>query len=101
MLLAVCAAVFGAGVGACGGQVSGNPDGGDDAHASSGGSSSGNGSGSGSGGPVDLCPPDPPTVGVSCASPGQGCAYGLGPQCQGYRCKSSGGWQMDPTITCP
>ena len=106
MLLTLCAAV----IGACGGQVSGSPDAGSDAHASSnssGGMSSnsgsgGGGSGGGSGGPVPLCPPDPPTVGVSCVSPGQGCAYLIGGQCEGYRCTGSGSnWQMDPTVTCP
>jgi hypothetical protein len=117
-MLAVCCAV----VGACGGQVSGSPDAGEDGHASSAsssgsasnsgsssgavstsgsGGSGGSGSGgSGSGGPVPLCPPDPPTAGVACASPGQGCAYFVGGQCEGYRCRSSG-WLMDPTVTCP
>jgi hypothetical protein len=98
MLLAVVA------MAACGGQVSGNPDGGTsgDARASSGsGSGSGASSGGSSGGPVPLCPPDPPTVDTSCASPGQGCAYMVGGQCQGYRCRSSGGWETDPTVTCP
>ena len=102
MLLAACVAV----VGGCGGQVSGNADAGDDARAtasSSGGSGSNGsgGSGGGSGGPVPLCPTDPPTVGVGCASPGQGCAYLIGGQCEGYRCTSSSGWKMDPTVTCP
>jgi hypothetical protein len=87
---------------ACGGQVSGNPDGGTTSSGSSGGSSSGSGGGSGGGsGPVPLCPVDPPNAGVSCASPGQGCAYLIGGQCEGYRCTSASGWKMDPTVTCP
>ncbi|HEX8793687.1 MAG TPA: hypothetical protein VF765_22240 [Polyangiaceae bacterium] len=105
VLLAACVAV----VVGCGGQVSGNPDAGDDGHASasggsgsgSGGGSASGGSGGGSGGPIPLCPTDPPTVGVGCASPGQGCAYLIGGQCEGYRCTSESGWKMDPTVTCP
>lgn len=93
-------------LGACGGQVSGSADAGDDAHASSSGSSSGgtsNSSGSSGGSvvPVDLCPPDPPTAGVTCVSPGQGCAYRVAGECEGYRCTSGGSWQVDPTVTCP
>jgi hypothetical protein len=95
MLLAVAIAA----AAACGGQVSGNPDGGTTSSgSSSGGSSSGSGGGSV---PVPLCPVDPPNVGVSCASPGQGCAYMIDGQCEGYRCSSGSGWKMDPTVTCP
>jgi hypothetical protein len=115
VLLVSCGALLGA----CGGEVSGGPDAGGGHGSSSGsgsssrssssnssgggstGGSGGSGGGSGSsGGPIPLCPPDPPTVDVACASPGQGCAYFVGGQCEGYRCRT-GGWQMDPTVTCP
>ena len=109
-MLAVCVAV----VQGCGGQVSGSPDAGGDGRAPSGSSSGSNsasggssgsgttsGSGGGSGGQVPLCSPDPPEVGVSCATTGQGCAYFVGAQCEGYRCTSDKGWQLDPTVTCP
>jgi len=96
MLLAVAFAA----AAACGGQVSGNPDGGTASSSSSSGGSSG-GSGGGSGGQVPLCPVDPPAVGSTCASPGQGCAYLIDGQCEGYRCTSASGWKMDPTVTCP
>lgn len=102
-ILAFCGSL----VAACGGQVSGSEDAGADGHASSssggsgGAASSGGGSGGGSGGDVPLCPPDPPAVGVSCASPGQGCAYLINGVCQGYRCTSSSGWKADATVTCP
>lgn len=107
MLLAACVAI----AGGCGGQVSGNADAGGDGResnsssgsgSSSGGVSSGSGgSGGGSGGPIPLCPPDPPTVGVGCSSPGQGCAYLIGGQCEGYRCTIASVWKVDPTVTCP
>ncbi len=98
MLLAVALAA----AAACGGQVSGNPDGGTASSSSSGGSSGGSGGGSGGGSnPVPLCPVDPPTLGSTCSSPGQGCAYLIEGQCEGDRCTSASGWKTDPTVTCP
>ncbi len=83
----------------CGGRIW-SVDGGTGTASGQGAAASGDDSGddSAAGQDFGVCPPTPPTVGASCAPPGNGCAYveqngAMTQGCQAFLCDATGHWQ--------